>query len=375
MMMVFSIIAVLAGLILMAFRRLDPFREKTGVIIATVSQALITTAAQTGALVAPAEHPFAGSRATRLGFVRAADGSAVASDGLGLRGVDLASLDPAAIGRDHLLEDSDRFADPRVPFLFGGRRGVMGVLGARLKAVTGYLRLPKPGPDAQVVMIAGRSVPVVTSPVDRSTISLDPAHFPDALEPSPDNDADPAYGLPGASQVGIAFALGAGGAYAQLTALDALHSAPEDGAYTHLLSGATAPDGFTAPALPHNDADGRPDGAPLARVYSDAAGDGSAAVSTTWKPGCIRHGGTGAAPLYRRYRLPGLAVYDAWGRELLYSTTASGGLHLLSAGADGVLVFDPGADHVLDTTDPRAAAPAGDDLDGTKDNISGDAMN
>jgi hypothetical protein len=69
-----------------------------------------------------------------------------------------------------------------------------------------------------------------------------------------------------------------------------------------------------------------------------------------------------------------LALYDAWGVEILYSISTSGSPRLLSAGADGVFRYNPGPNHQLQTNisgaaDPENASLGGDDQDGNGDNV------
>ena len=72
---------------------------------------------------------------------------------------------------------------------------------------------------------------------------------------------------------------------------------------------------------------------------------------------------------WKAYQLRGTAIYDAWGHEVLFFLAANGSFSFESAGADGVFRWNPGADGIFQTgaTD---SAPSGDDLDGTKDNIT-----
>lgn len=96
----------------------------------------------------------------------------------------------------------------------------------------------------------------------------------------------------------------------------------------------------------------------------------------TWKPGCIRDGSD-----WITYRLPGQSVRDGWGRDLLIGTGGSGGrLRIESAGVDGVFVWNPGPNGVIDAdiatiaTTVYAAtwgtiASSGDDGPGNRDNI------
>jgi len=71
------------------------------------------------------------------------------------------------------------------------------------------------------------------------------------------------------------------------------------------------------------------------------------------------------------YRLRGLGIYDAWGREILYSTTAGGGFRLESAGLDGAFRWRPGSNGNLETGAASSQPdPGSDDRDARPDNIS-----
>ncbi|HEX3134695.1 MAG TPA: hypothetical protein VHX44_14085, partial [Planctomycetota bacterium] len=111
----------------------------------------------------------------------------------------------------------------------------------------------------------------------------------------------------------------------------------------------------------------------------DSAKD-SAKVESKWKPGRIPVSGTAVKILDRpasatwvRYRLAGLAVYDAWGTELMTVSRANGGFNVMSAGLDGALAVAPGTDNTLDTDlvgDLLGPLPIdARDLDGAKDNL------
>lgn len=85
---------------------------------------------------------------------------------------------------------------------------------------------------------------------------------------------------------------------------------------------------------------------------------------------------TGPADEYPSFRGPsgtitylqrGPAFYDAWGREILYATTANG-FTLESPGRDGSFVWNPGKDTIFQT-DAWATAPSGDDRDAHADNV------
>jgi hypothetical protein len=262
------------------------------------------TAAESGSRPSPAEHPLAGSRAPRTLFVRATDGSAVSSAGLALTGVPPSQVRPA--DRTRVLAGDDRFADPGIPMLFGLERGQIGILGARLQTVTERRRLP-------------------TS----IRVSDDPDTL--GLRDAPD-------GTPDRHSTVLDRIFDRGGIRSELLDLNALRE-PESTFDQAFLGG---------------------------RVLLDQApGNGE----EHWKPGLIAAGLLPSGAIsWQPYRLPGLSVVDAWGREVLVSIDDRGALTLISAGADGVFVIDPGTDGILDSSDPRAPAANGD-RDGRRDNL------
>ncbi len=386
LLMVISIIAVLSSMIVMVAMGLggDAKKKKTGVIIATIRKGIELTIAGRGGSVSPTEHPFAGSRQTRFPFLRAFDGSAVSTSGLAFRGVDLSQIASGAAGITQVLADDDVFNDPRVPMLFGAKREVMGILGATQKLVTKYLQLPKPGPSALTATnIYGKTVKVVTDSTGGTSGPFNDTTFPNATNPTDVQDADGTFGLAYDNKRALDYIFGASGAGAELSSLKALASAPDvDPAtpdekrfkYPILGAGGSGIDSFTPPSLNRNiEGTTTLDTSTAARVYTNAATDSSPQISSFWKPGFIKHG-TGGGPVYKEYRLPGLAVYDAWGHEILYSISQKGGVRLISAGADGVLKFNPGSNHNLDTPlltpKPLTTTPQGDDMDGAKDNVA-----
>jgi prepilin-type N-terminal cleavage/methylation domain-containing protein len=97
------------------------------------------------------------------------------------------------------------------------------------------------------------------------------------------------------------------------------------------------------------------------RLYADKPG------SDPWQPGQIKSGGS-----WTTYRLRGAAIYDGWGRELLVWFDAKGRYAVESAGKDGVFRFAPGKNSTLDS-DAWAVNAAGDDKDGSYDNLSSSA--
>jgi hypothetical protein len=109
------------------------------------------------------------------------------------------------------------------------------------------------------------------------------------------------------------------------------------------------------------------------RVLTNVASGG--AGSARWKPdhvrdGTIPSGPDAGKPNWKPYRLPGLACYDAWGTEILYSVREGQRMAVLSAGRDRCFRWDPGKDGTLSTT-ALATGPASgsDDHDGATDNL------
>ena len=104
-------------------------------------------------------------------------------------------------------------------------------------------------------------------------------------------------------------------------------------------------------------------------------GDGKALP--TWRPGAIRDAGVWTA-----YRLRGMHLRDAWGREILVGGERS--LRIESAGPDGVFAWNPGPNGRIDAAIGAVAArmrgaawgsadAVGDDVPGDGDNIGGTA--
>jgi len=218
---------------------------------------------------------------------------------------------------------SDLFADQRVPALYGLPRGHIGVVGVPQAAVTAYRRLPA---------------------------SITPGDDPDDATAYPDHRHNElATGTPAESKQALDHLLGAGAVQSELLGLGALTEPP--------------------PAFAHGDfTDGAFDARVMTSVPLSAGGE------TTWQPGhlldgTIPSGPDAGEPNWKPYRLPGLAVYDAWGNEILYSLSANGGLRLISAGRDGCFRWHPGEDGALQTA-ADADAPAGDDQDGAEDNLA-----
>ncbi|MDA3961305.1 MAG: type II secretion system protein [Planctomycetota bacterium] len=317
MLVVMAIIALLASMILAAVTMIGKSSERTRTetILTTISQGLHLTLAERGTLPDAAEHPWAGSRAPRPAFARASTGTAVATSGEALRGVALSQL--AATGTaSRLLLPSDIHNDRACPLLFGLERGRIGLLAAPRADITTYRWLAVPEGMTQV--------PDRNS--DGNYTNTDFADSVHLMQPST-TAAD--------STAHLSFFLGAT-TLDELGKLDAIVSSPDTGGRIC------------------ND-----------RLWSRQAG---AASSEPWAPGRVYDASAGEQG-WKDAALPGQALYDAWGREILYSL-ANGQVRLLSAGADGVFAVDPGLDLVYDpATDPVTGTFAGDDRDGRRDNL------
>ncbi len=81
------------------------------------------------------------------------------------------------------------------------------------------------------------------------------------------------------------------------------------------------------------------------------------ATNRVWGPASVK--GLRTPPLTGgvRYQIRGLALYDVWGREVMYSLSRDGHPRLESAGPDGFFAVDP------------AKGPAWSATDGARDNI------
>lgn len=204
MLVVISIIALLAGLLLAGVGPLKNMakRNTTSAICQGVQQALHVRAAAFGGMIEPAEHPLAASAAPRDPFARAGTGTAVAPNGEALRGVPLTLLNVS--DQSQLLLDDDCFSDISSPHMYGMPRHSMTILGAGLFTVTGY-RLLRQG------------TVIITTP----HTDLAGRVVPDPLLP-------PTTGA--ASTSLISTALGKAGSEGELAKLKALWTPPDDDA-------------------------------------------------------------------------------------------------------------------------------------------------
>ena len=306
---VIAIIATLSALLVASAGALSSGSKKsrTDSILGAVRNAVELTLAEQGMAASAAEHPLAGSREPRTTFVRA-NGGAVAATGVALVLSGRTTIADVQSGKQsRVLLPEDRFADPAVPQLYGTPRHRLGILGVPQAGVTKYRKLPT---------------------------NLDASVDPDSL---PDGDYLIApKGTPQDHQAHLERLLGAA-AGSELASLGALRTPPAD--YTVAIA--------------------------YGRVLTSGNG------VERWKPDHIRDGtlssGPGAGqPAWKPYRLPGVAIYDGWGTEVLYAVKPSG-FAVISAGADRVFRFDPGKDHTVATA-ADANDPAGDDRDGSLDN-------
>jgi prepilin-type N-terminal cleavage/methylation domain-containing protein len=395
LLVVISIIAVLAALIITGASALGigSKREKTKTILGAVRKGIELTIANKGGSISPVEHPLAGSRAlgsrflfqrfnspTGMGTSMPAAGAKLDTSSIALAGLNNTNQMPgAADPLNQLMLPSDLYADPKSYLLYGLKREFIGVLGALQKRVTKYILLPKPL-QGQQSLSAALYPSLTTSALPQYTIPTD------AL------DADPTFGHPAANKQAIDYVFGSSNVQTELAGLNALYMADPTTYANSTGAGGTLNTKSNAFRYPVNwsavssvatasSPGGTDSGPDLVLLYTDGH------AVPFWQPGCISMtGGTlttddstpasGSAwtitspggGSWLHYRLPGLAIYDAWKVEVLYTISSGGGVRLMSAGADGTFQFDPGTNHQLDSTDPEMG-PSGDDKDGSKDNI------
>jgi len=351
LLMVVAIIAILASLILAGTSMLSRQTKtrKTEVIIAALRQAMELTIANRGGCPSPVEHPLAGSRQTMALFGGAlwvrdgATGTTVqGTTGTGagqyaLTGADPVNFDPPGNPGDaaRLMLRTDVYARPEMPMLFGLTRDRIGVLGSMQKAVSKFIQLPKLPKEKKILNV---------NFVDTNwfTPLLVPTDYQDQDltvmgQPSPDP-----FGTEKGNKLLLDYLFGNSNAQAELAGLKAL-----------IIAGPGSPTwnvGLFEITV---------NGKLIPRVYTNGSG-----AQSEWSPGTVKD-----VNGWRPYKLPGLALYDAWGQEILYSLNRAGSLRLLSAGADGAFRFAPGDDHTLETNDPNASSHATGDRDGTRDNV------
>jgi hypothetical protein len=229
-------------------------------------------------------------------------------------------------------------------------------------------------PSGQTTVLS----PVASPPSNYSSYQGDSnTDFPDTLIPTTGQIADVTFGTLADAKSALDYLFGSSSAQAELSALKALYNAdptlPKDvnkfsfGIESRTVGSVTEPLVYT-------------------NAFNAAAtgkDSDTYVVEKKWKPGfiAVTKGGTTAtlaktSSTWVRYRLPGLAVYDAWDNELFVTIGANDKYRVLSAGADGVLAVNPDKNNVIDTTfgsssgDMREKLPlTGDDTDGAKDNV------
>lgn len=374
LLVVVAIVLALAALVLTLINGKPAEVKKTHVIIEAVRSALALAGAQRGSAISPTEHPFAGSQAEaggqRFAFMRSdpAWPGAVSTSGTALKGVPHPGYLDADAG--HLLMPSDRYADRRIALLYGVRRADIGVLQSQRKVVTKYRQLPMPtnpsdGSQAKVVSPrTGKPTPGGY----QGDVHLD---YPDTLVPSTAQRDDPSYGRLADTKPALDYLFGASNAQSELAALKAIYNADP-----------TLPAEVNDFRIP---VEARTVGAMSeGLVYTNHGTDSANQTAQMkaepqWKPGRIPVSGGAvknldqASGTWVRYRLAGLAIYDAWGNELMTVAGGNDTYRVISAGLDGVLAVAPGTDSTLDTAlvgDLQGSLPIDPrDLDGAKDNL------
>ncbi len=329
---VVSVIAVLAAMILVGsgVLRRQALRERTARILQVVHHGLALARAERGGVTAAAQHPLAGSVPPRSQFIRAGGAPVDTAAAWPYVGVAPGVLPAAAEAR--LLLPDDHFADLASPLLYGMTRSRLGVLGAPLPEVSGHLQVTSSSG------LAPRVATLVAPGAERDglTVSADPGAIvvtgPLRVDNQGGADHTTAERRLVLMRQYFATVFGSVDIAAELARLGGIWAPDDDDPAHHLLAG---------------------------RLWSpDAAG-----VRVEFSASTVLISG---APV--RYRLRGPALYDAWGREILYSLDDAGGISLESAGPDGHFRWRPNPSGVL-TTAANATAPSGDDHDATRDNL------
>lgn len=381
LLVVISIMAILSAMILVGASAImgNAERKKTETIIQTVKTGIELAIANKGSAISPTEHPFAGSNAEsgggRFKFVRgsgnAAWGTNVSTTGTALKGVP--NPDFLNGSQDQLMMLSDRFEDERIVLLHGTRREDIGVLQSLRKVVTKYRLLPMP-PKPASPTTPRKVISPKTGIAESSYTDL---LFPDTMIPSLAQMNDTTYGRLSDTKPALDYLFGNSSAQAELASLKALYNAdptlPEDqnpfrtGVEQRTVA-STNGASVTEPL-----------------VYSNVGTGGNQEFrnfESKWKPGYIPISSSGTTRTlesagssnWARYRLAGLAVYDAWNNELMTVTGGNNSYRVISAGKDGALAIQPGKDNHIDTTSITVDTAGklqvdAKDLDGAKDNL------
>lgn len=433
LLVVMAIIAVIAGMILAAYRPLveSQKRSRTVQILSMAANALRAGGLEQGGLPDPAEHPFAGSKQPRMAFRGRRGGSwgDLATAGEALLGVDESRVEAAAA--DRLLLPDDLCNEPGLPAFFGVQRGMMGILGAPQANLSRALNLSKysgtgtiPSSDlagaAKGYLPYDATVNAIEGPGDGGVPGTSALVTADAAYPAftagnprfprdrflqagtvlsnrrlftrggwPRNEYWQVLGTP-YDNLPLFNRLLQSGVMDELRSLGGLREPvlPDHGltmaawdaaAYAdHLyraggiIAGPSVPPGWdsriahtklkSTDSMAYGEVAARADSF---RVWSDDAG------KPAWEPGRINDGGT-----WKTYRIRGLALYDAWGTEILYQRTGAGTFVLISAGRDRCFAIRPRDDGTFatDISSGYAGTPTAPDRDATIDNIRTDKL-
>lgn len=366
-----TIILLLSGLSLAAANLVSAStkRTKTSLILSHVLIGIEKSAINTQINLSGITHPLAASAEPRPPFIRA-DTSITAlrttSDGweaLSVQNINWVNED----ARDRVLLDSDIYADPDVPLLYGIERAKCSILGASSRWVTSYRNLPSPiagTPYAEGAI----SNPTLRTPYDNTI-------YPDKwflIRPATTvwkgattesftltqfeivRDASE-LPFPGLTAIVDSEWSDAWGKSAQSAFQTALSSEIDN------LASLGAIKNSTSTQLPL-----------LTKSESTIHGnrirrDTSAPFSRTFKPGTLRTNDGN----WIRYRINGPCLYDAYGQEIIVYRLPNGSLQAESAGPDGVLRWLPPQSGYPPTFKPNATDPVSGVKNGALDNIKG----
>ena len=324
LLVVISIISILMAILVptIGMIRQGVRKAQAKSLCSAVAQALATTALSRGSPAPLVPHPLAGSRdLPRLAFSRGeAVAGCVVGGAVAISGEELMLGAPSTLsgGPATLLLLSDRFSGVASgiavqPLLYGVRRDALTIVGSAAGLV-GHRLLPAVGP------VYDQNGDGILDPPSIST------RYPDNRYLITDASVLSDLESQSAKIMEIAFAS------ADLQDLSSRRSLVTTTSGTALLGG---------------------------RLYQSGT-----TTAAAWQPGLVWNG-----TAWVSYRLRGAALYDPWGRELLCSTDQAGNITVSSAGPDGVFRWNPGPDGVFQTA-PEASVPAGDDRDGSLDNIT-----
>ncbi|MDA3963066.1 MAG: type II secretion system protein [Planctomycetota bacterium] len=328
LLVVMSIIAALASLLLVVINVLwDQSKEaKTRAIIALVHQAVGAQVAERATAFSTAEHPLTGTKPTRSAFVRAADGSAVATTGTAYVGIAPSDCSGTYASRaTQVMLRDDIFADSAVPGLVGLPRASMRRLGARIREVTEFRWHPSgltPGADPDA---SGKLVrPPEPSQANAAAKRLKGIAIHDQTVRQIINE-------------------GLREDFGQLGAL---------GDKQHGVDGLVWARDYRILVDP----------TPLPRWQGNAMLVGSSDADVIAAGAAV--GG------WVRYWQPGITLLDAWGNELVIADVPGGRIGVISTGADGAFAVRPADDNNgTISTDARLTSFATGDADARTDNL------